>query len=719
MSEPEQTVPIEAKEPTETPSQAPAPEPNPSTDSEQKQSTEKPKRLTLQERLALAAQKKKKSRATESNSGALSPAPEETPPVPSENGTPDPQESLIAQLRHEITVLKAKHQKTADENKALKLEKQAGPASGDMAKKLEEKDRTISQLLEEGLALSAKEVKLQEKIRLYAARNSDLEASLRDYSEKNQDSLLKLEEVEAAIKAHKLKSVDQLLTKLLENTKKLQDTELALQTEKLQNWERKYKEVQKQHEVELGRTRDALKQVNDVNIQLDMLRNQSQLELSLKDDLISKLKQDMYAIKDENAAEVARLESKIEGLRAENENFVKSSSDSFDVTNTTGSTADSSQSIAFAEYSKLSEAHKNLQAQYLSSQENWKLIESNLLKKVDTTTSSLELLRKNKNKLYAENKRLATQVAALSDETDMLKEKLRVAENELRECQFKISLKEKEYSELEGKQDEINRLFNSDRINYDAKIQLLTEKLEQLNPTQMRTGPSHSPMANVDSFALLQSTRIRDSGLHINLDPSSRSTPRNLSVTSMSNNPDADKLHKLPSALDLPPTFYPRDLFNANSSSTSIQDDLTPYDAPDSQGDDSSSYWKASTEKSAVPTGGGGKNVQLLSRLSGNIRRLEVEILGLKEENQRLAADKDEAQRQIVANQSVLEGTEELKKKIETLEQEIEAKSEREKTLLEVIGEKSETVEELKADVVDLKDLCRQQVQQMIEMVGK
>ena len=39
--------------------------------------------------------------------------------------------------------------------------------------------------------------------------------------------------------------------------------------------------------------------------------------------------------------------------------------------------------------------------------------------------------------------------------------------------------------------------------------------------------------------------------------------------------------------------------------------------------------------------------------------------------------------------------------------------------MLELIGEKSEQVEELKADVVDLKELCKLQVQQLVEQSSR
>ena len=104
--------------------------------------------------------------------------------------------------------------------------------------------------------------------------------------------------------------------------------------------------------------------------------------------------------------------------------------------------------------------------------------------------------------------------------------------------------------------------------------------------------------------------------------------------------------------------------------------------------------------------------------MSSNIRRLEIELNTLKDEYEKLLDVKELREQELLESIKVYEQVNELKSKIEELEKIIEEKNAKELTMLELIGEKSEQVEELKADVADLKDLCRNQVQQMVEMQG-
>lgn len=126
-----------------------------------------------------------------------------------------------------------------------------------------------------------------------------------------------------------------------------------------------------------------------------------------------------------------------------------------------------------------------------------------------------------------------------------------------------------------------------------------------------------------------------------------------------------------------------------------------------------------STSGLGVPTSlSNSNNLQLIHKMSSNIRRLEIELNTLKDEYEKLLDVKELREQELLESIKVYEQVNELKSKIEELEKIIEEKNAKELTMLELIGEKSEQVEELKADVADLKDLCRNQVQQMVEMQG-
>ncbi len=106
----------------------------------------------------------------------------------------------------------------------------------------------------------------------------------------------------------------------------------------------------------------------------------------------------------------------------------------------------------------------------------------------------------------------------------------------------------------------------------------------------------------------------------------------------------------------------------------------------------------------------------MMSKLSSHIRRLEVEVMTLKDEVNELNVQKQEASKEIIRLLNENEKVESYKTKLSTLEDQLKQLNNDYDATLQVLGEKTEKCSELEADVYDLKDLMRQQVQQMVEM---
>lgn len=110
-----------------------------------------------------------------------------------------------------------------------------------------------------------------------------------------------------------------------------------------------------------------------------------------------------------------------------------------------------------------------------------------------------------------------------------------------------------------------------------------------------------------------------------------------------------------------------------------------------------------------------GPSVQLVERMSATVRRLESERAGFKDELERITSQRDEARREVVELMKEVEekraGDEEVRK----LEEQVQQLNERYQTTLEMLGEKSEQVEELKADIADLKDIYRDTLQKHLQ----
>ena len=112
----------------------------------------------------------------------------------------------------------------------------------------------------------------------------------------------------------------------------------------------------------------------------------------------------------------------------------------------------------------------------------------------------------------------------------------------------------------------------------------------------------------------------------------------------------------------------------------------------------------------SVSTVNAGPSVQLVERMSANVRRLESERASLKDELSRLTEQRDEARQEIVSLMREVEGRRACDERIEALEREVTDINDRYETTLEMLGEKSETVQELQADIADLKKIYRELV---------
>jgi len=109
-----------------------------------------------------------------------------------------------------------------------------------------------------------------------------------------------------------------------------------------------------------------------------------------------------------------------------------------------------------------------------------------------------------------------------------------------------------------------------------------------------------------------------------------------------------------------------------------------------------------------------GPSVQLVERMSAAVRRLESEKAASKDEMARIVGQRNEARKELVAMMKEVEVKRALDAKAAKLEKECSEVGERYRTTLEMLGEKSEEVEELRADVADLKKIYRELVERTV-----
>lgn len=110
-----------------------------------------------------------------------------------------------------------------------------------------------------------------------------------------------------------------------------------------------------------------------------------------------------------------------------------------------------------------------------------------------------------------------------------------------------------------------------------------------------------------------------------------------------------------------------------------------------------------------------GPSVQLVERMSAAIRRLEAEKVAAKEEIARVCNQRDEARADMVGLMKHLEEAKSAASKVPQLQEAVSDLDSRYQTTLEMLGEKSELVEELKADVQDVKTMYRELIERTVK----
>lgn len=119
-------------------------------------------------------------------------------------------------------------------------------------------------------------------------------------------------------------------------------------------------------------------------------------------------------------------------------------------------------------------------------------------------------------------------------------------------------------------------------------------------------------------------------------------------------------------------------------------------------------------DMASVSNSEAGPSVQLVERMSAAVRRLEAEKLAGREELNRISTQRDEARSEIITLMKTLEEQRAASQQTADLEREAAALQSRYQTTLELLGEKSEQVDELRADINDLKQMYRELLEQAV-----
>ncbi|AGO10384.1 AaceriABL071Wp [[Ashbya] aceris (nom. inval.)] len=648
-----------------------------------------PKKLSLEQRLSLATKATQKRRAKKlspaltaesdpiAEDSAGSPvdikesrtptSPEiaaEISPAPVRNGIPVPFADIYpagVEGRDVATVLAelAPHfQRLQDAATAARTELQPRreiSTDSSLLQLVKEKDARITELLEAQQILSEKEQRATQ--------------SLSKMKRKYQEQVAESEELEQVLRKHASKNA--LLTEERDEAKaQLKDCRAEYQrmkndysaaNSKYASLEREYKALQQQLkncEAELHASREEF-ETSKVNWE------RREQELNARYESFRKTSTD----------ELTRLEGVMERLRLQAED-------------NRADKPDDRPAHAESEYQALLRQLEDQQRQAVISRENWSSIEYSMNQRIEE---------------------LQAQIDEMHSSCGVLETRLRAADEERRRLVVELDRLGRENAKLK----EANGILELDCKKATTSLKKLQEdhrllgekyKIQKLH-LESRLGGRREASQNTDSAGdnrlVPTSAEIKDAFQSLNGQQglSARSIATGHYESSLSSNYDFD---------------MPVD--ETLSQAAEISGDDMPEDSTSDARKTTTDFRSTISADQAGISAQMHVNAHIVNKLGAEVRRLELEISTLKAFNTTLEEEKARAEEDILKLLEENHTVHELKAANEALNTKVTEYSNRQETILQLLGEKTERVEELENDVDDLKQMLRMQAQQLADM---
>lgn len=391
-----------------------------------------------------------------------------------------------------------------------------------------------------------------------------------------------------------------------------------------------------------------------------------------------------------------------------------------------------------------------LQTQHDIATENWNRIETNLQSRIANLDQETEdyasreaYLRKKLKTLTETHKSQTTENESLHDQIDELKSQLAQLNSKHTQTLEDLTDAKKTIKELES-------ACENQKIDSDKRVAVLEEKLkisvdalnQQQQIQQHRTATDRKKSYGQDQFMLDPVPRSANSSpfsQRFSVDDGfgnrsssmgfpGRRTSSKASLNSLQSSQYMDNsansstsAFSLPLDGALPDTplathFEEDDSFHSpyEPYQMSAGADSNTSVGRDRRADEGSSRF----DNNSISTVGAGPSIQLVNRMSRTIRSLESELSNVKQELTRMTMSKDEAVKDISRLMQETEALAPYKAQVDEMEKKIEDMSVREQTALEMLGEKSEQVQELRADVDDIKSMFKQQIEELVDRLA-
>lgn len=586
----------------------------------------------------------------------------------------------------------------------------ANPGSND--EKFAAKDEKIALLMEEGQKLSQTELKHMSVIKKLRAKSGEDEKRLADSrrsAEKHEKAAREMQE--------KVKKAEAAERRAAEKTKTLPKIEKELETLKAERavHASTIESLQGQLSKALADTQDAQGNADSKALEAERKR-----AVELADELSRiKMEQDInekgylteirglkeMAERHKERARVAEIE------RQGEQNILESRLEAF------RARAEEASAGSFGDVqAKLLRQIETLQNQYAIASKNWQGIEGSLLSRVATLENEREQIAKREADVRRKARESNSKARSIEEDRDKAVAESKELHHELMQQSIHLANLQEKLSKAEAEVTEARKDLQAEREASEARQaqRIEEERAKQREELAKSPDPLYQQLRNQP---LATSSRNRK-----NSNPDKHNShnryPSGLAISGTAIDRPVSRRSSTQRLRSSEIRATPRQDSNTFTQQVSVNGTVpeTPSITVDNQDDffdgvrTPASPEHTINDMISASTAGAGPSVQLVERMSAAVRRLESEKAASKDELARLSQQRDEAREQVVSLMREAEEKRKLDERVKDLEKDNEQTQERYLTTLEMLGERSERVEELVADVADLKQMYRELV---------
>ncbi|KKA29972.1 hypothetical protein TD95_005205 [Thielaviopsis punctulata] len=596
----------------------------------------------------------------------------------------------------------------------------AAPAQN-TEKILAEKDEQIALLMKEGQALAVTDQKARTAVKKMRTKIQEQEKTIESLGSDLQKSQAELDTLQRTVKSNAalekaLDDAQTTISRLKANISKLEYeaegskstiTSLRTEMQKLaETNEASAKNTASQTTEAQQRQIKALEDcVASLKTENAAASERHRKQLSEFKDQMKQAAEKSKAVETQLQSEVHALEAKLEAVRVYAEEASSTSNVESDA--------------------KLLRQIETLQSHYDIAKNNWQGIESSMLARLGNLERERDEAVERESEMRKKARESARRLKLQEEEITELKIKASVTipaqEATEAESVYKLKAENEALKAQAEKAETARKLLQQEMEQREAEWQSQSETFkwphnEEMSPLSGHpTNPLLSPerpSSPRSSFAVRQ----HSTDIH-----SSSKLRKSLSSTSVHPFDQERTFSRWTGSLRAPTSSVST---RSNSGffppiESPIENPMSPLasigECPESiDGDRPGSSRRTGNDMVSVSTVAAGPSIQLVDRLSATVRRLEAEKVAAREEMSRVASQRDEARAEIVALMKATEDTRNNTVRIAELEAQVADVTTRYQTTLEMLGEKSELVEELRADVEDVKAMYRELVESTV-----